>query len=72
VKPPNGFEEHSMARFRCRACETTGGYTLAGKRECPNCGSAEIQITLSIEEWGGDVMLGLASAQMADTNKFED
>jgi uncharacterized Zn finger protein (UPF0148 family) len=43
-----------MAKFRCRACCEEGTFVYDGRLECPNCGSAEVQFALSIEELPDD------------------
>jgi uncharacterized Zn finger protein (UPF0148 family) len=43
-----------MAKFRCRACGEEGTFVYDGRLECPNCGSAEVQFALSIEELPDD------------------
>ena len=43
-----------MAKFRCRACCEEGTFVYDGRLECPNCGSADVQFALSIEELPDD------------------
>jgi transposase len=43
-----------MARFRCRMCGEEGSFVYGGRLECPNCGSADVQFSLSIEELADD------------------
>ena len=43
-----------MAEFRCRACGEEGIFVHDGRLKCPNCGSADVQFALSIEELPND------------------
>jgi uncharacterized OB-fold protein len=66
------IKESTVARFRCGACETEGTIFVSPKRECPNCGSIEIQTVLSTEEWANGGLPAVAFTQMAENNKVED
>jgi uncharacterized Zn finger protein (UPF0148 family) len=57
-----------MARFRCRDCNTEGTFEYDGRHACPNCGSRDVQVALSIEELGDDAPLIVALTKMADDN----
>jgi Zn finger protein HypA/HybF involved in hydrogenase expression len=39
-----------MARFRCRACGHEGTFEYDGQHACPECGSRDVQIALSIKD----------------------
>lgn len=54
-----------MARFRCRACCEEGTFVYDGRLDCPNCGSAEVQFALSIEELPDDDPLIAAMKRLA-------
>ena len=55
-----------MARFCCRACNTEGTFSYSGQHECPECGSRDVQIALSIDELADDDPLIVALTKMAD------
>lgn len=55
-----------MARFRCRACNSEGTFEYDGRHACPNCGSRDVQIALSIHELADDDPLIVALTKMAD------
>jgi rRNA maturation endonuclease Nob1 len=57
-----------MARFRCHACGSEGTFAYFGKHECPNCGSANVQFALSIEEMADDDPLIVALTNMAESD----
>ena len=57
-----------MAKFRCRACCEEGTFVYDGRLECPNCGSAEVQFALSIEELPDDDPLIEAMKRRAEEN----
>ncbi len=63
-----------MAKFRCRACCEEGTFVYDGRLECPNCGSADVQFALSIEELPDDDPLIEAMERLAkeDDGKNED
>jgi len=57
-----------MAKLRCRACCEEGTFVYDGRLECPNCGSAEVQFALSIEELPDDDPLIEAMKRRAEEN----
>ena len=62
-----------MAKFRCRACCEEGTFVYDGRLECPNCGSAEVQFALSIEELPDDDPLIEAMKRRAEEDgKYGD
>ena len=63
-----------MAKFRCRACCEEGTFVYDGRLERPNCGSADVQFALSIEELPDDDPLIEAMKRLAkeDDGKNED
>jgi hypothetical protein len=38
-----------MARFRCRFCDEEGTVIYDGPRNCPNCGSGDVQFAIGEE-----------------------
>jgi hypothetical protein len=63
-----------MAKFRCRTCGKEGIFVYDGRRECPNCGSADVQFAVSIEELPDDDPLIKAMKRLAkeDDGQKED
>ena len=63
-----------MAKFRCRACGEDGTFAYDGRRDCPNCGSADVQLAIGVEELSDDDPLVEAMARLAekDNEKNED
>ncbi len=59
-----------MARFSCHACNTEGTFAYTGAHACPNCGSGDLQIALSIHELAYDDHL-VALTKLADDNTDE-
>jgi hypothetical protein len=57
-----------MARFCCHACGSEGTFAYFGNHECPNCGSANVQFALSIEEMADDDPLIVALTNMAESD----
>jgi hypothetical protein len=55
-----------MARFRCRACGEEGTFVYDGRRDCPNCGSVDVQFAVGVEELTNDDPLVEAMARLAD------
>jgi hypothetical protein len=43
-----------MARFHCRACGEEGTFVYDGRRDCPQCGSVDVQLAIGVEETGRD------------------
>jgi len=43
-----------MARFRCRACGEQETFVYDGRRDCPHCGSLDVQFAVGIEELPDD------------------
>jgi len=39
-----------MARYRCRDCGHEGTFNYTGRHACPECGSRDVQIALSIKD----------------------
>lgn len=58
-----------MARFRCRACGEEGTSVYDGRRDCPNCGSHDVQWAVSIEELADDDPIIEAMTRLADDNE---
>lgn len=40
--------------FRRRGCGEEGTFVYDGRRDCPNCGSADVQLGIGIEELPDD------------------
>ena len=63
-----------MARFRCRVCGDEGTFAYDGRHACPECGSRDVQIALSIEELADYDPLIVALKNLAEdeTDDTED
>jgi uncharacterized Zn finger protein (UPF0148 family) len=62
-----------MAKFRCRACGEEGIFVHDGRLKCPNCGSADVQFVIGIEELPDDDPLIEAMKRRAEEDgKDED
>lgn len=63
-----------MARFRCRACDEEGSFAYDGRRDCPQCGSHDVQFAIGVEELENDHPLVTAMKRLAeeDDEKTED
>ena len=59
-----------MARFRCRTCGKEG--TFDGRRDCPNCGSVDVQLAIGIEELPDDDAFVETMKRLAAENGSED
>jgi hypothetical protein len=55
-----------MARFRCRACGEEGTFVYDGRRDCPNCGSIDVQLAIGVEELEDDHPLVEAMKRLAE------
>ena len=55
-----------MARFRCRACDSEGTFEYDDQHACPECGSRDVQIALSIEELADDDPLIVELKKLAE------
>jgi hypothetical protein len=55
-----------MAKFRCRACGEDGTFVYDGRRDCPNCGSVDVQLAIGVEELTDDDPLVEAMARLAE------
>jgi hypothetical protein len=56
-----------MARFRCRGCGAEESLVYDGRRDCPRCGSVDVQFALSIEELDDDHPLIAALIALAES-----
>lgn len=54
-----------MARFRCRACGEEGTFVYDGRRDCPACGSIDVQLAIGVEELDDDHPLIEAMKRLA-------
>ncbi|MFB9268016.1 hypothetical protein ACFFWD_33615 [Bradyrhizobium erythrophlei] len=61
-----------MARFRCRSCGKEGTFVYEGRRECPNCGSVDVQFAVGIEELPDDDPLIETMRRLAEEGDNED
>lgn len=61
-----------MARFRCRTCGKEGTFVYDGRRDCPNCGSADVQLAIGIEELPDDHAFVEAMKRLAAEGESED
>lgn len=61
-----------MARFRCRACGQEGTFFYDGRRDCPNCGSVDVQLAICIEELADDDAFVEAMKRLAAEDGSED
>jgi Zn finger protein HypA/HybF involved in hydrogenase expression len=43
-----------MARFRCHACGAEGTFDYDGRRDCPQCGSLDVQLAIVVEDLPDD------------------
>jgi hypothetical protein len=61
-----------MARFRCRGCGEEGNFVYDGRRDCPNCGSVDVQLAIGIEELPDDHPFVEAMTRLAEEDGNED
>jgi Zn finger protein HypA/HybF involved in hydrogenase expression len=61
-----------MARFRCRACGEEGTFVYDGRRDCPQCGSVDVQLAIGVEELTDDHPLIEAMERLAEQHVAED
>lgn len=63
-----------MARFRCGTCGEEGTFVYDGRRDCPACGSNDVQLAIGVEELEDDHPLVQAMKRLADEgdDKTED
>ncbi len=61
-----------MARFRCRTCCKEGTFVYDGRRDCPNCGSIDVQLAIRIEELPDDDAFVEAMKRLAAEDESED
>jgi hypothetical protein len=60
-----------MARFRCRFCGEEGTFIFE-MRDCPNCGSVDVQLAIGVEKLPDDDPRVEAMMRLADDEKTED
>jgi uncharacterized Zn finger protein (UPF0148 family) len=61
-----------MADLRCRDCGFDGEIEYTGSRDCPNCGSTNCQIAISVAEMPDDMMERILASMQKYIDEHDD